>query len=109
MVSTNDSKDKPGTRTHRETEYKISPAHPVADAWPWMTGEELQDLADDIGEHEQRLPILRLPDGRLLDGRTRELACLVAGVPPWYETLEVPESAIPALIESLNGHRRHMT
>jgi hypothetical protein len=96
-------------RTHRGKRYAISRAHPVADLLPWLDDAELQSLADDISEHEQRQPIYRLPDERIIDGRNRELACLIAGVAPLYQQLDVAESAIPALIASLNLHRRHLS
>jgi hypothetical protein len=97
------------TREHRGKVYSISPAHPCAELLDWMTEPQIDALAADLRDGEQRLPTLRLPSGVLIDGRNRELACLVAGVAPWYETLDVPESAIPALVASLNINRRHLS
>src|SRR5262245_33089491 len=75
------------TREHKGRSYTITPAHPVADEFPWMSEDELQELADDIKTNGQRQPIVKLRDGRIVDGRNRELACLVAGAIPWYCTL----------------------
>jgi hypothetical protein len=96
------------TRTHRGIVYTIRDAHPVCDEWPWMDEDELQALADDIRHRGQKLPIKLLPDGRIVDGRHRELACLIAGVEPWYETARILESEMRAFVDSLNLHRRHL-
>jgi hypothetical protein len=80
--------------------------HPACSAWPEMKPEELRDLADDIATHGLRDPITLTPDGLLLDGRNRTLACELASVElattifdgdPWLFSL------------SRNKHRRHMT
>jgi hypothetical protein len=97
------------TREHRGRSYPISPAHPVADVLPWMADDDLQALADDIRDRGQKLAIKQLPDGRIIDGRNRELACRIAGIGPWYERVTPNESEIPALVASLNVHRRHLT
>jgi hypothetical protein len=74
-----------------------------------LSPDELWALADDIKKRGQKLPIKHLADGRILDGRNRELACRIAGVEPWYEMTRPTEFEIPALIASLNLHRRHLT
>jgi hypothetical protein len=74
-----------------------------------MSADELDLLAEDIRDLGQKYPIRRLPDGRLLDGRNRELACRIAGVEPYYETTNPAESEVPALVASLNLLRRHLT
>jgi hypothetical protein len=45
-----------------------------------MSQAELCDLADDIKANGLRDPITLTPDGQLLDGRNRALACVQAGV-----------------------------
>lgn len=99
------------TRIHDGTEYEVTEAHPAADVFPWMPDDELRALADDVRANGLKEPVELLPDGRLLDGRNRELACRVAGVVPTYLTRHDVTSvgAVVALILSRNVHRRHLT
>lgn len=62
--------------------------HPAADLFPMLDGDDLQDLADNIREQGLDEPLWVLPDGRLLDGRNRYAACLLAGVEPATQTYE---------------------
>ena len=96
------------TRTHRGVEYTVSPAHPAAGAFPWLPEAELQALADDIAANGQQYKIVRLPDGRVVDGRNRELACLVAGEEPQYADQDMGEDDVVRLVLSRNVHRRHL-
>ncbi len=82
--------------------------HPVADAFPLMTGKEFDDLVEDVRTHGLREPIWLHRDGRILDGRNRYRACSEAGVDPEYHYYIGPDSALPALVISLNLHRRHL-
>lgn len=97
------------TRIHNGIEYAISEAHPAADAFPWVTPEEIEALAADIRTNGLADEILRLPDTRIIDGRNRELACLVAGVKPRYVTEDLDEDRILAVVISRNIHRRNLT
>ncbi|WP_439625944.1 helix-turn-helix domain-containing protein [Gemmata sp.] len=105
------SGEKVATRTkeHLGTSYTVSVAHPEADRYPWMGDEELSDLAADIAAHGLKKKIKRLADGRIVDGRNRELACRISSVRPAYETVRLAEEKIPAEVASLNVHRRHLT
>lgn len=81
--------------------------HPLASIWPLMSDAELDRLAEDIKEHGQRLPIIRV-DGMILDGRNRWLACERAGLGPWVQDIPNDEiEVLDALAWSLNNHRRH--
>lgn len=81
--------------------------HPVAAIFPVLSGDELQDLADDIRTNGQQQPIVRDTNGVIIDGRNRLLACLRAGVEPCFTDL--PADADPvAFILSANVQRRHM-
>lgn len=86
-------------------------AHPVAELFPWLGEDELDDLADDIATNGLRQKIIKLADGRLADGRNRELACQIAGVEPQYLTLPAgtPDERIVKSIISANLKRRHLT
>lgn len=103
------TKGKTREREHRGVKYQISPAHPAAELLPWLGDDDLDALAADIKTWGQRDDIRRLPDLRILDGRNRELACLVAGVEPRYAVIDEDESSYPMLVASWNIHRRHLT
>jgi hypothetical protein len=80
--------------------------HPACAVWPDMQPEALQELADDIALNGLHEPLTLAPDGRLLDGRNRALACELVGVEP----STVVYDGDPALFSlSKNKHRRHMT
>lgn len=93
--------------THRGRTYTVSDAHPVADEYDWLEEDEMDALAEDIKQNRQRLPIRTLPDGRILDGRNRELACLIAGVDPEYKVANLAEFEVRGFVASLNDKRRH--
>jgi hypothetical protein len=80
--------------------------HPACSAWPPMTPEELRDLANDISAYGLRDPVTLTPDGLLLDGRNRAIACEMADVEPATTIID----GDPWLFSlSRNKHRRHMT
>jgi hypothetical protein len=80
--------------------------HPACSAWPEMSPKELRDLSDDIFENGLREPVTLTPEGKLLDGRNRALACVMAG----REPTTVVYYSDPWLFSlSKNKHRRHMT
>lgn len=79
--------------------------HEAANIFP-MDDETLDELADDIRKHGQRIPI-ELLDGQIVDGRRRFMACRMAGVEP--RTINVNPDDPVAYVLSLNLHRRHLT
>jgi ParB-like chromosome segregation protein Spo0J len=79
--------------------------HPIADLFPMMAEEELQDLAADIAERGLLQPITR-HDGVILDGRNRYAACQIAGVTPQFVDYEGDDPEGYAL--AVNIARRHM-
>ncbi len=100
----------PRTRTHRGVEYPVSDAHPAAECFPWMPEDRLQELADSITAHGGLIyKVRRLPDGRVYDGRNRELACRVAGVEPEYAEGAMDDAAVIAFVRHANLARRDLT
>jgi hypothetical protein len=79
--------------------------HPIADVWPMMDEAKIAELADDIRKNGQLVPVW-LYDGKILDGRNRWAACLIAGVEP--KTKEYTGDEPTAFAVSLNDRRRHM-
>jgi hypothetical protein len=81
--------------------------HPLAEAFPMMTDDELADLAADIKENGQIHPIIVDEDGTLVDGRNRLRACEIAGVEPTFAPLNGHDVA--AFIVSTNIARRNLS
>jgi ParB-like chromosome segregation protein Spo0J len=100
----------PRTRTHRGVEYPVSDAHPAAECFPWLPEDRLQELADSITAHGGLIyKVRRLPDGRVYDGRNRELACRVAGVEPEYADSEMTDDEVIKFVRHANLARRDLT
>jgi hypothetical protein len=83
-------------------------AHPLANIFPLLEGEEFEALVEDIREKGLLVPIWLHPDGRILDGRNRYRACLEAGVEPRFQTWSGNGSLLQFVV-SLNLKRRHLT
>jgi phage N-6-adenine-methyltransferase len=81
-------------------------AHPAANLFPLLQGEELAALVADVKAHGLRVPIV-LHEGKVLDGRNRHAACRLAGVEPRFEEWAGEDPA--AYVISANIHRRHLT
>ncbi|MEG3637675.1 Spo0J and IME4 domain-containing protein [Magnetococcus sp. PR-3] len=80
--------------------------HPIADIFPLMSEQELNELTQDIRDHGQREPIWLHTDGRILDGRNRYNACCAIGAEPFVEIYQGDDPV--AFSISLNLHRRHL-
>jgi hypothetical protein len=80
--------------------------HPACAVWPEMQPEALHELADDIALNGLHEPLTLAPDGRLLDGRNRALACELAGIEP--HTVVYAGDPAPFSL-SKNARRRHMS
>jgi len=81
--------------------------HPAADLFPMLEDTELASLVAAIKEHGLNNPGWLLPDGTLLDGRNRRLACEQAGVEMRWQVYEGNDETGFAISE--NVERRHLT
>jgi ParB-like nuclease family protein len=81
--------------------------HPIAEMFPMMSGEELDELAADIKANGLLNPIIKDSDGSIIDGRNRWEACRRAGIVPTFETFKGKDPI--AFIVSNNITRRHLT
>jgi hypothetical protein len=80
--------------------------HPAAGLFPPLSEPELDRLADEIGRHGLRRPIV-LYQGAVLDGRGRLEACRRAGVEPQFTQWDGAGSPLEWLV-SENASRRHL-
>lgn len=80
--------------------------HPIAELFPLMSESELQELADDIRDNGQREDII-VYQARIIDGRNRYRACLLADVEPRVRSYIGTDPIRDVL--SWNLHRRHLT
>lgn len=81
--------------------------HPIASIFPMLPDEALQRLADDIRENGLRDSVT-LFEGKVLDGRNRATACLLAGVTPTTVEFQGTYLDAVAYVWSTNFHRRHL-
>jgi site-specific DNA-methyltransferase (adenine-specific) len=81
--------------------------HPAACIFPMLPDDELQELADDIRQHGQRVPITLL-DGKVLDGRNRWIACKLAQVEPRTKVFTGTNREALELVWSLNACTRQL-
>ena len=83
--------------------------HPYAKLFPMLPDEQIELLADDIRANGQRTPIIVDTHERIIDGRNRSAACLLAGKTPIVEVFAGNDREILKLVCSLNIHRRHLS
>ena len=83
-------------------------AHPYADAWPMLQGDDLADLAADIAENGLRDPVV-LYRGMILDGRNRHAACQQVGAAVNFTDFDGDDDAALAFVQSANNTRRHQS
>jgi hypothetical protein len=83
--------------------------HDYANIWPLIEGDQFEQLKADIKKCGLRMNIITY-QGKILDGRNRELACQAVGVTPRYSDAGVADDqAAIDLVNSLNLQRRHLT
>ncbi|MGO8992652.1 MAG: ParB/RepB/Spo0J family partition protein [Polyangiaceae bacterium] len=80
--------------------------HPVAELFPFLEGEELQELAESI-RRNGLVHAVMLHEGKIIDGRNRLRACEIAGVEPRFS--EWTGDGDPSeWIFATNLQRRHL-
>lgn len=82
--------------------------HPYAKLFPMLPDEQIELLADDIRANGLRTPIVVDVDERIIDGRNRSAACIIADVKPELKVFRGDDREILNLVVSLNIHRRHL-
>jgi ParB-like chromosome segregation protein Spo0J len=80
--------------------------HPACAAWPRPSLSEFKKLVADIKANGLINPVWRMPDGVIIDGKTRLAACGEAGVEPRFETYDGDDPV--GFTISQNERRRHM-
>lgn len=80
--------------------------HPIANELPMLSPTELRDLADDIKAKGCRLPVVLFED-KILDGRNRYEACLMAGVEP--PVIDYMGDDPIGYVESMSLRRRELS
>jgi len=81
-------------------------SHKLADIFPMIEGEELEDLKRDIKKNGQIEPVI-LYEGKILDGRNRYKACKELGLD--VKTKEYKGKNPLEFVISLNLKRRHLS
>jgi N6-adenosine-specific RNA methylase IME4 len=83
--------------------------HEYANLFPMMAPAELSELCEDmrVSGYDQTAPIT-LFDGRILDGRNRQLAADTVGVVPVYTTFTGCSEEALAFVIRHNLKRRHL-
>lgn len=82
--------------------------HPVTENYPLVEGNAREEMLEDLLKHGLIVPIV-LWQGKIIDGRNREILCEEAGIEKKYTTWEGKEEDLQDYVESLNEHRRHLT
>ena len=86
--------------------------HWVAGLYP-LNDEDVDAIAVDIKANGQRLPILTLKDGSIVDGRNRYLACEKLGIEPVTKCIEngkaFSDEELIDLARSYNKKRRQLS
>ena len=90
-------------------------SHPAAKVFPLLIDTDANawdQFYADVGKNGLRNPILTdrpvtEAGWLILDGRNRDLACMMLGIEPVFEVVDVRDSAAVALVISANLLRRH--
>ncbi len=80
--------------------------HPLADLFPLLEGEQVEELVADIRENGLYEDIV-MQDGAILDARNRYRACLAARVAPRFEEYRGDDPL--GFVVSYNLQRRQLS
>ena len=80
-------------------------AHRFCEIFPVADESTLQDMANSISQHGLQEDIVTY-EGKILDGRSRYSACLMAGVEPVFEEYDGDDALQYVITKNL--HRRHL-
>jgi len=85
--------------------------HPVSNIFPLIEGRDFESLKEDIRQNGLLEPIWLHPDGSILDGRNRYLACEAIGINPSFRSYnsDLSTTALINFVISMNEKRRHLT
>lgn len=83
--------------------------HPVAELFPMMTDDELNDLAEDIKANGLMHPLILGDNGDLWDGRNRMEGCRRAEYSPRFERAPEGADAREFIFSSSDCKRRNTT
>lgn len=83
------------------------PIHPACAIWPRPSDEDVLALAESIRVNGLHNPIWLMPDGSIIEGKTRYEACQIAGIEPHYKTYEGNDPE--GFTIDQNERRRHMS
>ncbi len=81
--------------------------HPAND-YP-LRYEFVEEIKDDIEANGLKHPIVLHPDGRVLDGRARFIACEMLGIEPRFVQWNGTPGTEGDYLDSVNDHRRHLS
>ena len=92
---------------HQGRNYQL---HPITDKFPEMSEAAFEELKADIEERGQLVPVVALPDSRIIDGKHRFRACQELGIPLSVAIYTGPQSekALFEYVRGLNARRRHL-
>jgi hypothetical protein len=82
------------------------PPHEYASLFPMMKGEQFRQLVESIREDGLQEPVITY-EGKVLDGRNRQLACANLGIHPTYKAYKGADPL--AYVMRVNLVRRHLT
>ena len=80
--------------------------HEVANIFPLLDNNRLEELAENIKQSGLLNPIT-IYENKILDGRNRDLACVIASVEPSYTEYQGNDPL--GFVVGQNLHRRHLS